>query len=94
MTGDSEKDPKDRLGDKLRDKEKAQEDRYFAEKEKELLRRMKEKLESASGDRTESPAGRPDEGDGREAGAGSGERPGAAPGSRGDGGGASGDEES
>ena len=32
---------KDRFGDKLRDKEKAEEDRYFAERDKELLRKLK-----------------------------------------------------
>ena len=34
---------RDRFGDKLRDKEKADEDRYFAERDRELLRKMKEK---------------------------------------------------
>ena len=38
-----EKDPKDRLGDKLRDVEKAREDKYFAERDKELIRKMKER---------------------------------------------------
>ena len=36
---------KDPLGDKLRDKEKAEEDRYFAERDKELARKFKEKME-------------------------------------------------
>jgi hypothetical protein len=34
-------DQKDRLGDKLKDKERAEEDRYFAEQDKEKLRRLK-----------------------------------------------------
>ena len=36
------KDQKDRLGDKLRKREKADEDRYFAEQDREKLERMKE----------------------------------------------------
>ncbi len=56
-SGGSEKDPKDRLGDKLRDKEKAQEDRFFAEKEKELLRRLKERLERERGSAAGEPEG-------------------------------------
>ena len=40
----SEKDPKDRLGDKLRDAEKAREEQYFAQREKELLERLKARL--------------------------------------------------
>ncbi len=34
-------DNKDRLGDKLREKERAEEDRYFAEKDKENLEKLK-----------------------------------------------------
>lgn len=34
---------KDRFGDKLRDKEKAEEDRYFAQRDKELLQKLKTK---------------------------------------------------
>jgi len=33
---------KDRLSDKLRDKEKAEEDRYFAQRDRELLDKMKQ----------------------------------------------------
>lgn len=33
---------KDRLGDKLRDKEKAEEDRYFAQRDRELIEKMKQ----------------------------------------------------
>jgi len=40
----SEKDPKDRFGDKLRDAEKAREEQYFAKREKELLEKMKARL--------------------------------------------------
>ncbi len=32
---------KDRMGEKLRQKEKAEEDRYFAERDKELLNKLK-----------------------------------------------------
>lgn len=35
-------DEKDRLGAKLREKEKAEEDRYFAQRDKELLEKLKE----------------------------------------------------
>lgn len=35
-------DEKDRLGAKLREKEKAEEDRYFAQRDKELLEKMKQ----------------------------------------------------
>jgi hypothetical protein len=41
----SEKDPKDRFGDKLRDAEKAREEQYFAKREKELLEKMRSRLE-------------------------------------------------
>jgi len=34
---------KDRLGEKLHQKEKAEEDRYFAEHDKELLEKLREK---------------------------------------------------
>lgn len=36
-------DHKDRLGDKLRDLEHAREDKYFADREKELLAKMRAK---------------------------------------------------
>jgi rubrerythrin len=35
-------DEKDRLGDKLREKERADEDRYFAQRDKELLDKLKQ----------------------------------------------------
>jgi len=35
-------DEKDRLGNKLRDKERADEDRYFAQRDKELLEKLKQ----------------------------------------------------
>jgi hypothetical protein len=50
----SEKDGKDRLGDKLRDAEKAREEQYFAEREKELLKKLKSRLEK------EKPPGAPE----------------------------------
>jgi hypothetical protein len=34
---------KDRLGDKLRDREKAEEDRYFAQQDRERLEKLREK---------------------------------------------------
>ena len=40
----SEKESKDRLGDKLRDAEKAREDQYFAQRDKEILDRLKARL--------------------------------------------------
>jgi len=43
---------KDRLSDKLRDKEKAEEDRYFAQRDREAL----EKMRQAQG-RTQQPQG-------------------------------------
>lgn len=43
-----ERDPKDRLGDKLRDLEKAREDKFFADRDKELLQRLKERLAKES----------------------------------------------
>lgn len=36
---------KDRLGDKLRDAEKAREDQYFAKRDKELLQKLKERMD-------------------------------------------------
>jgi hypothetical protein len=36
-------DEKDRLGAKLREKEKAEEDRYFAQRDKELLEKLKQR---------------------------------------------------
>jgi hypothetical protein len=50
-----EKDSKDRLGDKLRDAEKAREDQYFAKRDKELLEKLKARLE-----KEKPPAGRPE----------------------------------
>ena len=35
-------DEKDRLGDKLREKERADEDRYFAQRDKEMLDKLKQ----------------------------------------------------
>jgi hypothetical protein len=35
-------DPKDRLGDKLRDAERAREDEYFAKRDRELLEKLRE----------------------------------------------------
>lgn len=40
-------DEKDRLGGKLREREKAEEDRYFAERDKELLEKMKQQQAEA-----------------------------------------------
>jgi len=40
-------DEKDRLGGKLREKEKAEEDRYFAQRDKELLEKMKQEQSEA-----------------------------------------------
>jgi rubrerythrin len=34
-------DDKDRFGDKLREKEKAEEDRFFAERDKQLLEKLR-----------------------------------------------------
>jgi hypothetical protein len=36
-------DEKDRLGAKLREKEKAEEDRYFAQRDKDLLEKLKQR---------------------------------------------------
>lgn len=41
-------DQKDRFGDKLRDLEHAREDTYFAEREKELLAKMRAKSACAA----------------------------------------------
>ena len=41
-------DEKDRLGEKLHQKEKADEDRYFAERDRELLARLRRQKESES----------------------------------------------
>jgi hypothetical protein len=38
---------KDRLGTKLRDKEKAEEDRYFAQRDRELIEKLKKEKEAA-----------------------------------------------
>jgi len=38
-------DDKDRLGEKLHQKEKAEEDRYFAERDSELLARLRRQKE-------------------------------------------------
>lgn len=43
-------DQKDRFGDKLRDLEHAREDQYFAEREKGLLEKMREKKPSEERD--------------------------------------------
>ena len=40
-------DEKDRLGGKLREKEKAEEDHYFAQRDKELLEKMKQQQAEA-----------------------------------------------
>ena len=40
-------DEKDRLGDKLRKKERAEEDRFFAERDKAMLERLRQKLSTA-----------------------------------------------
>ncbi|MGE0821507.1 MAG: zf-TFIIB domain-containing protein [Candidatus Binatia bacterium] len=39
---------KDRLSEKLRDKEKAEEDRYFAQRDRELLEKMKQEQGSTA----------------------------------------------
>ena len=41
-------DEKDRLGEKLHQKEKAEEDRYFAERDRELLERLRRQKEAES----------------------------------------------
>ncbi len=43
-------DQKDRLGDKLRDLEKAREDDYFARRDRELLEKMRSEDEPADGE--------------------------------------------
>jgi len=40
-------DEKDRLGEKLRQKEKAEEDRFFAERDKALLERLRQQRSAA-----------------------------------------------
>ncbi|HJQ83251.1 MAG TPA: zf-TFIIB domain-containing protein [Candidatus Binatia bacterium] len=40
-------DEKDRLGDKLRQKEKAEEDRFFAERDKALLEKLRQQRSTA-----------------------------------------------
>jgi rubrerythrin len=40
-------DEKDRVGTKLRDKEKAEEDRYFAQRDQELIAKLKQKQAAA-----------------------------------------------
>jgi len=40
-------DEKDRLGSKLREKEKAEEDRYFAQRDRELIEKLKREQPSA-----------------------------------------------
>ena len=40
-------DEKNRLGDKLREKERAEEHRFFAERDKELLERLRQKMSGA-----------------------------------------------
>lgn len=40
-------DEKDRLGTKLRDKERADEDRYFAQRDRELLEKLKREKKTA-----------------------------------------------
>ena len=39
-------DEKDRLGEKLRDREKADEDRYFAERDRAMLERLRQQREA------------------------------------------------
>jgi hypothetical protein len=40
-------DEKDRLGAKIRDKEKAEEDRYFAKRDRELIEKLKQQQAAA-----------------------------------------------
>jgi hypothetical protein len=42
---------KDRLGDKLRDKERGQEDQYFAQRDRELIEKLKDGKEQEFQDR-------------------------------------------
>ena len=42
-------DEKDRLGDKLHDKERGEEDRYFRERERALLDKLKQQKAGAAG---------------------------------------------
>lgn len=46
---------KDRLGDKLKDLEKAREDKFFAEREKELLEKMRRKSGQDEGKGADKP---------------------------------------
>jgi len=41
-------DEKDRLGGKLKEKEKAEEDRYFAERDRELLEKLRQQQSSVA----------------------------------------------
>jgi len=41
-----EKDEKNRLGDKLRDKERAEEDKFFREREKAALEKLRQKQQA------------------------------------------------
>lgn len=41
-----EKDEKNRLGDKLRDKERAEEDRFFREREKAAIEKLRQKRQA------------------------------------------------
>ena len=50
-------DQKDRLGDKLRDLEKAREDDYFARRDRELLEKMRKKGSDAGVSRADEKKG-------------------------------------
>lgn len=58
----SKNDEKDRYGDKLRELERAREDKYFADKDKELLEKLRHQKPSAPGKAGESktPASKPE----------------------------------
>jgi phage FluMu protein Com len=45
-------DDKDRLGDKLRKKEKADEDAYFAKRDKELTKKLQDRVEADDEEKT------------------------------------------
>ena len=47
-------DQKDRYGDKLRDLERAREDKYYSDRDKELIEKMRR--EKAAGDGEKTPA--------------------------------------
>ena len=49
-------DEKDRYGDRLRDAEKAKEDQFFAERERELLAKLKARTGEQPGESTPAPA--------------------------------------